>query len=76
MYDRRTNLSQQVAEEVRRHFPKTFRSVIPRSVRLSEAPSHGVSIFAYEPRSSGCEAYRRLAGEVLDEVGAKAEVTP
>lgn len=76
MYDRRTSLSQQVADEVRRHFPNTFRSVIPRSVRLSEAPSHGLPISVYEPRSPGCEAYRGLAGEVLDEVGARAEVAP
>ncbi len=74
MYDRRTTLSQQVADEVRRHFPNTFRSVIPRSVRLGEAPSHGLPISVYEPRSSGCEAYRALAEEILEDVEARAEV--
>ena len=76
MYDRRTTLSQQVAEEVRRHFPNTFRSVIPRSVRVSEAPSHGLPINAYDPRSPACAAYEALAEEVLEAVGAAAEVTP
>ena len=75
MYDRRTSLSQQVAEEVRRHFPNTFRAVIPRSVRLSEAPSHGLPISAYDSRSSGCAAYDALADEVLEGVSAPAEVT-
>ena len=75
MYDRRTSLSQQVAEEVRRHFPNTFRAVIPRSVRLSEAPSHGLPISAYDPRSAGCAAYDALADEVLEGVSAPAEVT-
>jgi chromosome partitioning protein len=65
MYDARTNLSQQVADEVRKHFPETFQTTIPRSVRLSEAPSHGVSILAYDPASRGAEAYRALADEVL-----------
>ena len=75
MYDRRTNLSQQVAEEVRSHFPSTFRTVIPRSVRLSEAPSHGLPISAYDPASAACAAYDALAGEVLEAVGATVEVT-
>ena len=74
MYDRRTNLSQQVADEVRRHFPNTFRSVIPRSVRLSEAPSHGLPIGLYEPRSPAAEAYDALAGEVLEGIGDPVEV--
>ena len=74
MYDRRTSLSRQVAEEVRRHFPNTFSTVIPRSVRLSEAPSHGVPIHAYEPRSPAAAAYDALAEEVLGVVGATAEV--
>jgi len=65
MYDARTNLAQQVVDEVRRHFPQTFRSVIPRSVRLSEAPSHGLSILAYDPSSRGARAYADLADEVL-----------
>jgi chromosome partitioning protein len=65
MYDARTNLAQQVVDEVRRHFPQTFRSVIPRSVRLSEAPSHGLSILAYDPLSRGARAYAALADELL-----------
>lgn len=66
MYDGRTNLSIQVAQEVRRHFPgKVFASVIPRNVRLSEAPSHGLPINAYDKMSRGAEAYEKLAKEVL-----------
>ena len=65
MFDARTNLAAQVVEEVRRHFPQTFRTVIPRSVRLSEAPSHGRSILDYDPSSTGARAYRALADEVM-----------
>jgi chromosome partitioning protein len=65
MFDGRTNLSQQVAQEVRSHFPNTFRAVIPRSVRLSEAPSYGLPICAYDPASRGAKAYEALADEVL-----------
>jgi chromosome partitioning protein len=65
MYDRRTNLSAQVAAEVRRHLNGTvFETVVPRSVRLSEAPSHGLPIALYDPSSRGARAYRELAGEV------------
>jgi chromosome partitioning protein len=65
MYDRRTNLSAQVAAEVRRHMNGTvFETVVPRSVRLSEAPSHGLPIALYDPSSRGARAYRDLAGEV------------
>ena len=65
MYDARTNLSAQVATEVRRHMNGTvFRTVVPRSVRLSEAPSHGLPIALYDPASRGASAYRELAGEV------------
>ena len=65
MYDGRTNLSLQVAEEVKRHFPgKVFATVIPRNVRLSEAPSHGKPVTAYDPFSRGAEAYRLLAEEI------------
>lgn len=64
MYDGRTNLSMQVAEEVKRYFPgKVYASVIPRNVRLSEAPSHGKPISAYDRLSRGCEAYDGLARE-------------
>ena len=66
MYDGRTNLSLQVAEEVKRHFPgKVYASVIPRNVRLSEAPSHGVPVSVYDPLSRGAEAYEALAREFL-----------
>ena len=76
MYDRRTTLSQQVAEQVRGHFPNTFQTIIPRSVRLSEAPSHGLPIGMYDPRSAAAAAYRALADEVLDAIPATAEVAP
>ncbi len=66
MYDGRTNLSLQVAEEVKRHFPgKVYASVIPRNVRLSEAPSHGVPVSVYDPLSRGSESYEALAKEFL-----------
>ena len=67
MYDGRTNLSMQVAEEVKRHFPgKVYASVIPRNVRLSEAPSHGKPVLAYDSLSRGAEAYRALAEELIE----------
>ena|SRR6266498_576192 len=66
MYDARTRLSTQVVEEVRSHFPtRTFETVIPRSVRLSEAPSFGKPVLEYEPTSRGAGAYADLAQEVL-----------
>ncbi|MPZ13280.1 MAG: AAA family ATPase [Chloroflexi bacterium] len=66
MHDGRTTLSFQVAEQVRAHFPSgTFRTVIPRSVRLSEAPSHGKSIRAYDARCRGALTYAALAAEVV-----------
>ncbi|MDQ6682484.1 MAG: AAA family ATPase [Chloroflexota bacterium] len=65
MFDGRTNLSAQVAAEVRRHMNgRVYRTVVPRSVRLSEAPSHGLPIAIYDPGSRGADAYRTLAGEV------------
>ena len=65
MFDSRTNLSLQVAEEVKRHFPgQVYATVIPRNVRLSEAPSHGKPVTAYDPYSRGAEAYRLLAEEM------------
>jgi chromosome partitioning protein len=67
MYDSRTNLSRQVVEEVRLHFKDTvFRTIIPRSVRLSEAPSHSLPVSEYAPNSSGAVAYRLLAAELLN----------
>lgn len=66
MYDSRTNLALQVAEEVKRYFPgKVYATVIPRNVRLSEAPSHGKPICAYDRASRGSEAYTALAQEFL-----------
>lgn len=66
MYDKRTSLSKQVADEVRGYFQKTvFKTVIPRNVRLSEAPSYGESIFEYDKLSKGAQAYRDLAKEVV-----------
>ena len=66
MYDGRLNLSAQVAEEVRRHFPgKVFAAMIPRNVRLSEAPSHGLPVLAYDKYSRGASAYDALAKEFL-----------
>ncbi len=66
MYDRRVNLSKQVEEEVRRYFGrKVFQSVIPRSIRLAEAPSFGMSILSYAPHSAGGASYMQLAREIL-----------
>ncbi len=67
MYDERTNLSKEVAQEVRRHFAgKVYDTVVPRNVRLAEAPSHGLPIFRYDIKSRGAEAYLALAREVLE----------
>ena len=71
MYDGRTNLSIQVAEEVKRHFPgQVYATVIPRNVRLSEAPSHGKPITSYDRTSRGAEAYTAFAAEFLDKQSA------
>jgi chromosome partitioning protein len=76
MYDARTNLSADVAAEVRRHLDgAVFETVIPRSVRLSEAPSYGQPIAVYRPDSKGAEAYRSLAAELLARDGASAETS-
>ena len=67
MYDGRTNLSQDVVDEVRQHFPgRVFDTIIPRSVRLAEAPSFGVPISVYAPSSTGGLAYKALADELLE----------
>jgi chromosome partitioning protein len=66
MYDERTNLVKQVAADLREFFgPEVFKTVIPRSIRLAEAPSHGKPILMYDPASKGAEAYIQLAKEVL-----------
>jgi chromosome partitioning protein len=67
MFDSRTNLSMQVVEEVKKHLGKnTYKSVIPRNVRLSEAPSYGLPIILYDEKSKGAEAYNSLAQEVIN----------
>jgi chromosome partitioning protein len=66
MYDDRTNLSREVADEIRRHFPeKVYETIVPRNIRLAEAPSHGLPIFQYDIKSRGAEAYLALAREFL-----------
>jgi chromosome partitioning protein len=75
MYDSRTNLSDEVVNEVRSHFKdQVFRTIIPRSVRLAEAPSHGQPILTYFPVSPGAAAYEELAQEVLQQDGVKVAV--
>jgi chromosome partitioning protein len=77
MYDARTNLSRQVVEEVRQHFRRrVFNVIIPRSVRLSEAPSFGVPISVHAPRSAGAEAYAALAKELLSGDGRHSTASP
>jgi chromosome partitioning protein len=66
MFDTRNRLSHEISDEVRKHFPeKVFQSVIPRSVRMSESPSHGLSVLEYEPKSVGADGYRALAAEIV-----------
>jgi chromosome partitioning protein len=66
MYDDRTNLSKDVAEEIRSHFAgKVYETIVPRNIRLAEAPSHGLPIFQYDIKSRGAEAYLALARELL-----------
>jgi chromosome partitioning protein len=67
MFDARTNLSIQVVEDVKKYFKnKVYRTIIPRNVKLSEAPSHGLPIILYEPNSKGAESYMELAEEVIE----------
>lgn len=73
MYDGRTNLSAQVADEVRHHFPgQVYDTMIPRNVRLSEAPSHGKPVLAYDVFSKGARSYMKLARELLQKNGGDA----
>jgi chromosome partitioning protein len=72
MFDSRSLLAQQVSEQLQQHFPdKVYRTVIPRNVRLAEAPSFGKPILYHDPSSKGAQAYRSLAGEVLERFAAK-----
>lgn len=67
MFDKRNNLSHQVSEEIRKHFEdRVFRTVIPRNVRLSEAPSHGLPVLMYDIASTGASAYLALAREIIE----------
>jgi chromosome partitioning protein len=73
MYDDRTNLAQQVTETLREYFKeRVYRTVIPRNVRLAEAPSHGKPVALYDPRSRGAEAYFELAAEFLERNGMES----
>ncbi len=70
MYDERTNLAQQVTENLREFFgDKLLKTVIPRNIRLAEAPSHGKPVLLYDPKSRGSEAYRDLAAELRPRIG-------
>jgi chromosome partitioning protein len=74
MYDKRTNLSREVADEVRTHFPEqVLEAAIPRSVRISEAPSFGQTIISYDPTSSGALSYREAALEIANRGAAPKE---
>lgn len=69
MFDGRTNFCTQVAQEVRRHFPgKVYATVIPRNIRLAEAPSHGIPVIAYDRSSRGAAAYRAMAAEIKEKL--------
>jgi len=66
MYDRRTSLSEQVTSQIKHHFgDKVFKTIIPRNVRLAEAPSFGKTIFQHDRWSKGARAYKQLANEVV-----------
>ncbi|MCL6447965.1 MAG: AAA family ATPase [Armatimonadetes bacterium] len=72
MFDGRTNLSIQVADEVKKYFKsKVYKAIVPRNVRLSEAPSHGKPVMLYDKRSRGAEVYQELAKEILSAGGGK-----
>ena len=69
MFDGRTNFSTQVAQEVRKHFPgKVFATVVPRNVRLAEAPSHGLPVTEYDRHSRGALAYKAMAQEIINKI--------
>lgn len=72
LYDKRTTLNQQVKEEVNKYFgDKIFKSIIPRNIRLAEAPSYGLSIFEYDKWSKGAKAYKNFSKEVIDKIKNK-----
>lgn len=76
MFDRRNTLARQVRQEVGRHFgDRLFETLVPRNVRLSESPSHGVPVLLYDAASRGAAAYRRLAAEVMERVGLSGRAT-
>ncbi|HZO80639.1 MAG TPA: AAA family ATPase [Candidatus Binataceae bacterium] len=73
MFDARNRLSHEISLEVQKHFPeRVFESVIPRNVRISESPSHGLAVMEYDPKSVGAEAYRLLALELLERASGRA----
>lgn len=77
MFDSRNTLSHQVAQEVRKHFPgDILDTVIPRNVKLSEAPSHGLPVVIYDPASRGAQAYRALARELVERFSKASEEVP
>jgi chromosome partitioning protein len=72
MYDERTNLGQQVGANIREHFgTKVYRTVIPRNIRLGEAPSHGLPVILYDAKSRGAAAYVALAHEFIERVSVQ-----
>jgi len=71
MFDPRNRLSHEISLEVNKYFPeRVFQTVIPRNVRISESPSHGLAVIEYDPKSVGAESYRLLALELLERVGS------
>ncbi len=73
MFDNRVGLNREVSAELELHFPQLiFRSLVPRNVRLAEAPSHGMPITLFDRRSAGADAYRRLAVEVMERAKLQA----
>lgn len=77
MFDPRNRLSHEISLEVNRHFPeRIFQTVIPRNVRISESPSHGLAVIEHDPKSVGAEAYRLLALELLERAGSAPAAAP
>jgi chromosome partitioning protein len=73
MFDTRNSLSHQVSDEVRKHFSeRVYRTIIPRNVRVSEAPSHGLPVTVYDPTSRGAQAYVDLAREMIEQETARS----